>query len=53
MNTMFKKDYYRMTGKKWGISSYLELLMHYDLRYLYYIRCKRGGGTHIDFLKIW
>lgn len=52
MNTMFKKDYYRMTGKKWGISSYLELLMHYDLRYLYYIRSKRGG-THIDFLKIW
>lgn len=43
MNTMFKKDYYRMTGKKWGISSYLELLVHYDLRYLYYIRCKRGG----------
>lgn len=27
MNTMLKKDYYQMTGKKWGISSYLELLM--------------------------
>lgn len=41
MDNQFKGDYYRMTGKKWSIKSYFDLMFHYDLRYLKHIRGKK------------
>ena len=42
MNAVFRADYYRMTGKKWGIRSWLDLITRYDLRYLLHIRSQRN-----------
>lgn len=42
MNAVFRADYYRMTGKKWGIRSWLDLITRYDLRYLLHIRSRRN-----------
>ena len=39
---LFKKDYYRMTGKKWGGISFIELFFRFDLRYLRHIRSRKG-----------
>lgn len=43
MNRDFQLDYYRMTGKKWGLSGYLSYLLRYDIRYLHYLRIRRPG----------
>jgi serine O-acetyltransferase len=40
MNEKFKKDYYRMTGKKWTFLGYVDMFLRYDLRYLWHIRRK-------------
>ena len=45
MNTKFKADYYRMTGKQWSIKSVLDLVVRYDIRYLFHIRT----CTHIFY----
>ena len=41
MNKLFLYDYYRMTGKKWGVKGFFLLLLRYDLRYLYLIRQRK------------
>ncbi len=41
MNAVFKADYYRMTGKRWSITSFLNLITRYDLRYLHHIRSNK------------
>lgn len=41
MNAEFKTDYYRMTGKKWEVKSWIDLIIRYDLRYLFHIRSRR------------
>lgn len=51
-NKLFEQDYYRMTGKKWSLTSVFDLLFRYDLRYLKHIRNHRGGGTHAALLEI-
>lgn len=38
MNELFISDYYRMTGKKWSLKSYIDIVVRYDIRYLYYFR---------------
>lgn len=45
MNQEFQLDYYRMTGKKWNIFGYLDYFLNYDLRYLHYLRVRRGGAA--------
>lgn len=42
MNAVFRADYYRMTGRKWGIRSWFDLITRYDLRYLLHIRSRRN-----------
>lgn len=42
MNNKFKADYFRMTGKRWNLKSWLDFLMHYELRYLKHIREKKN-----------
>ena len=42
MNSYFAADYYRMTGKKWTIKSWFDLIMRYDLRYLHHIRSQKS-----------
>lgn len=47
MNKNFKSDYYRMTGNKWNsINGMIQMLLRYDLRYLYLIRSKRLKFVH-------
>lgn len=41
MNQNFKLDYYRMTGKRWGLRGYLDLLLFHELRYLLFLRKRR------------
>ena len=41
MNAEFKTDYYRMTGKIWEVKSWIDLIIRYDLRYLFHIRSRR------------
>ena len=41
MNAVFKSDYYRMTGKKWSVKSFPDLITRYDLRYLHHIRSNK------------
>ena len=42
MNKKFRCDYYRMTGNKWNsINGMIQMLLRYDLRYLYLIRRKK------------
>ena len=38
MKEAFAADYYRMTGKPWSLRGLPDLLVRYDLRYLYLIR---------------
>lgn len=45
MNKAFQQDYFRMTGRKWSIRGWLDLLIRYDLRYLWLIRCRKNGLT--------
>ena len=42
MRRAFKADYYRMTGKKWSITRFADLILRYDLRYLYNMRRPKG-----------
>lgn len=41
LNRLFCEDYYRMTGKKWGITSWIDLFLRYDLKYLRYLRKRK------------
>ena len=41
MNAVFKADYYRMTGRRWSVKSFLDLITRYDLRYLHHIRSNK------------
>ena len=47
MNKKFRCDYYRMTGNKWNsINGMIQMLLRYDLRYLYLIRRKKTKIVH-------
>ena len=42
MNDLFRKDYYRMTGKKFGgFKSFIVFFTRYDIRYLFHLRGKK------------
>lgn len=48
MNKSFQNDYYRMRGVTWSAKSWLDLLLHYDLRYLWHLR-KKSSILHSLF----
>lgn len=51
MNQQFQLDYLRMTGKKWAMAGWVDLLLRYDLRYLYFLRTrKKGKGAALQNL---
>ena len=52
MDYLFKQDYYRMTGKKWTLRSYIDLFLFHDLCYLKHIRNHSGGVVH-KLLTLW
>ena len=41
MREDFKFDYYRMTGKHWSISGWLNILFMQNIRYMYYWRKRK------------
>lgn len=51
MNKRFKQDYYRMTGKRWTLKSYIDLLFHYELRYLALIRSPKNKLNTLRVLR--
>ena len=43
MNRNFQMDYYRMTGRQWGLRGYMDLLLYHELRYLLFLRNRKRG----------
>lgn len=43
MNTSFKSDYFRFTGRHWSLRGYLDLVLFHELRYLLFIRTRKKG----------
>lgn len=52
MNKYFKLDYYRMTGKKWNMSSWIDFFLRYDIRYLYHLRRKKSKWRMLKALNM-
>ena len=41
MNQNFQMDYFRMTGRQWGLRGYLDLCLCHELRYLLFLRNRK------------